>query len=132
MNELCTSPGGQRGGIVRASLAAALLLLSTLHAGHVAAQSLNCGGGFFGVGDSKLAVLQRCGEPMFRQAICIQRPQMAWAPSYHPGMPPQQVLVQQCVPMEEWTYHRGQGNFMGIARFHNDTLESARDGARAP
>jgi len=47
-------------------------------------------------------------------------------------MPPQQVLVQQCVPMEEWTYHRGQGNFMGIARFHNDTLESARDGARAP
>ena len=113
-------------------LAAAILLLAAMHPGAASAQSLNCGGGLFGVGDSKISVVQRCGEPMYKEAICVPRPEMVWMPSNYPGAPAQQAVVQQCVPMEEWTYYRGQGNFMSIARFYNGTIESARDGIRAP
>jgi hypothetical protein len=116
-----------RSAIAHAALAAALLVLSA----SACAQSLNCGGRYFGVGDSQLSVVQHCGEPMFRQAACVQRPEWVWMPSNYPGAPPQQVLVQQCVPMEEWVYGRGPGNFTSIARFHNGVIESARDGARA-
>ena len=112
--------------------AAAIIVLAVTQPGAASAQSLNCGGALFGVGDSKVAVMQRCGEPLFKEAVCIQRTQVAWAPSYYPGAPAQQVPVQQCVPMEDWTYYRGQGNFMSIARFYNGAIESARDGDRAP
>ena len=112
--------------------AAALLIMAAMHAGDASAQSLNCGGVFFGVGDSKVSVLQKCGEPLYKEAICVSRPQLVWVPSNYPGAPAQQIVVQQCAPMEDWTYYRGQGHFMSIARFHNGTIESARDGARAP
>jgi hypothetical protein len=77
-------------------------------------------------------VVQQCGEPLLKESICVPRQELVWLPSMHVGAPAQQVLTQQCVAMEEWTYHRGQGNFMSIARFYNGTIESARDGIRAP
>ena len=113
-------------------LAAAIFLSAVMSAGAASAQSLNCGGGYFSVGDSRLSVLQRCGEPMLKEAVCVQRPEAVWVPSPYPGFPAQQVVVQQCAPMEDWTYHRGPGNFMGIARFYNGAIESMRDGPRAP
>ena len=116
----------------RLLLAAAIFLPAAMHAGAASAQSLNCGGRLFGVGDAKLSVLQVCGEPLLKEAVCVPRQEMVWVASIYPGAPAQQVLTQQCVPMEEWTYHRGQGNFMSIARFYNGAIESARDGIRAP
>ena len=112
--------------------ALACLAVPALHPGDASSQSLNCGGGFFGAGDAKLSVLQRCGEPLFKEAVCVPRPQLVWVPSNHPGAPAQQIVVPQCVPMEDWTYSRGRGNFMSTARFYNGTIESARDGAREP
>jgi hypothetical protein len=113
-------------------LLAAIFLTAALHTSTASAQSLNCGGGLFGVGDSKLLVMQRCGEPLSKEVICVLRPEVIWVPSNYPGAPAQQIMTQQCVPMEDWTYYRGQGNFMSIARFYNGTIESARDGQRAP
>jgi hypothetical protein len=113
-------------------VATACLAITVLHAGDAAAQSLSCGGGFFGVGDAKLSVVQRCGEPVFKEAVCVPRPQVVWVPSNYPGAPAQQIVVPQCVPMEDWTYSRGRGSFMSIARFYNGAIESARDGPREP
>jgi len=116
----------------RQSMVAAFLALAALQPGAASAQSLSCGGRLFGVGDSRLAVLQQCGEPMLKESICIPRaPEWVWAPSSYPGAPAQQVLVQQCTPMEDWVYYRGPGNFVSIARFSNGVIESARDGGRA-
>ena len=117
---------------MRFLLAAAIFLPAAMHTGAASAQSLNCGGRLFGVGDAKLSVVQQCGEPLLKESICVPRQELVWLPSMHVGAPAQQVLTQQCVAMEEWTYHRGQGNFMSIARFYNGTIESARDGVRAP
>ncbi len=109
---------------------ALFVVAALLHAGASSAQSLNCGGTLSGVGDSKFSVLQKCGEPVSKDFVCVPRPQVAWVPSPYPGGPAQQVLTQQCVPMEDWTYYRGQGNFLGIVRFYNGAIESVRDGEK--
>lgn len=80
------------------------------------AQSLNCGGRLSGVGDSKFSVVQQCGEPVAKEVVCVPRPQVVWIPSQYPGGPAQQGVTQQCVPMEDWTYYRGEGTFLGVVR----------------
>jgi len=105
-------------------------LVALMHANGASAQSLSCGGTLSGVGDSKFSVVQKCGEPMSKEFVCVPRPQVAWVLSPYPGGPAQQVVTQQCVPMEDWVYHRGQGNFLGIVRFYNGAVESVRDGEK--
>lgn len=118
---------------MRLILPSALLLLPLIaltHFGTAFAQSLSCGGSLSGVGDSKFSVVQKCGEPMSKEFVCVPRPQVAWVLSPYPGGPAQQVVTQQCVPMEDWVYHRGQGSFLGIVRFYNGAVQSVRDGDR--
>jgi len=116
---------------MRHTAASALLcLFAFAHAPGASAQSLNCGGSLSGIGDSKFSVVQRCGEPLSKEAVCVPRPQVAWVLSPYPGGRAQQVVTQQCVPMEDWVYHRGQGNFLGIVRFYNGAVESVRDGEK--
>ncbi|MDT4842563.1 hypothetical protein FQZ97_764720 [compost metagenome] len=75
-------------------------------------------------------MLQTCGEPVYRQAVCVPMVQLGWVLTpYRPGSP-EAVLANQCVPMEEWTYDRGPGTFFGIVRIYNGTIESVRDGDR--
>ena len=119
---------------MRTTAASAFSLLfciaALLYGAGVSAQSLSCGGMLSGVGDSKFSVVQKCGEPVSKEFVCVPRPQVAWVLSPYPGGPAQQVLTQQCVPMEDWVYNRGQGSFLGIVRFYNGTVESVRDGDR--
>ncbi len=111
--------------------ASTLLLLATLTClPPASAQSLSCGGRLSSVGDSKFSLVQKCGEPVSREFVCVPRPQVVWIPSQYPGGQPQQVVTQQCVPMEDWTYYRGEGNFLGIVRVFNGAVESVRDGDR--
>lgn len=105
--------------------------MGLLHAGGVHAQSLRCGNLLAGVGDSKFSVVQKCGEPMSREQICVPRLQSEYIVSPYGGAP-RQILSTQCIPMEDWVFHRGQGNFLGIVRFQNGTVESVRDGDRVP
>lgn len=115
------------------AIAISALLLALLLPGGAAAQSLNCGGVLAGVGESKFSVLSKCGEPALKDIVCIPRPQVeviVVPGARGPGT--RQIISQQCVPMEDWTYHRGQGNFLGIVRFYNGAVESVRDGDRIP
>lgn len=108
------------------SIAAAALLIAS----SASAQSLACNGYLVGKGASPATLLQTCGEPVYRQMVCVPMVQLGWvlAP-YRPGSP-EAVLANQCVPMEEWTYDRGPGTFFGIVRIYNGTIESVRDGDR--
>lgn len=113
------------------AIAASAFLLAFLQPGTASAQSLSCGGFLAGVGESKFSVLNKCGEPVLKDIVCVNRPQVEVivAPGARGGGT-RQIISQQCVPMEDWTYHRGQGNFLGIVRFYNGAVESVRDGDR--
>lgn len=107
--------------------AAAAVLLALPAAG---AQSLRCNGRLVGPGDSKLSVASLCGEPAWRESVCVSRELFAWPVPAVPGQVAVPLVSPVCVPMEEWTYHRGEGQFLAIVRFRNAAVESVRDGER--
>ncbi|PIF17981.1 uncharacterized protein DUF2845 [Acidovorax delafieldii] len=110
-------------------VATALALCTVLPA--QASQSLRCNGSLVGKGDSPVTLLQKCGDPIYRQGVCVSMLQLGWVVTpYRPGSPAA-VLANQCVPMEEWTYDRGPGTFLGVVRIYNGTIESVRDGDRS-
>lgn len=95
-----------------------------------ASQSLRCNGHLVGKGESPVVLLHRCGEPVWRQPVCVPMLQLGWVFTPYRQNGPGAVLAAQCVPMEEWTYDRGPGSFLGIVRLYNGAIESVRDGAR--
>ena len=114
--------------ICAASLIALLTVIGTPSA--QASQSLSCNGSLIGKGDSPVSLLQKCGEPIYRQPICLSMLQLGWVVTpFQPGSP-NAILASQCVPMEEWTYDRGPGTFFGVVRIYNRSIESVRDGDR--
>ena len=110
-------------------LATALALCMVLPA--QASQSLRCNGSLVGKGDSPVTLLQKCGDPIYRQGVCVSMLQLGWVVTPYRQGSPAAVLANQCVPMEEWTYDRGPGTFLGVVRIYNGTIESVRDGDRS-
>lgn len=110
----------------------AVAVAAALHAAPEAqaSQSLRCNGHLVGKGESPVALLHRCGEPIWRQPVCVPMLQLGWVVTPYRQNGPGAVLAAQCVPMEEWTYDRGPGSFLGIVRLYNGVIESVRDGAR--
>ena len=92
------------------------------------AQSLRCNGDLAQVGDTKYAVLQKCGEPAFKDSFC--KPQeVVWFPDgRHVRVLPPQVLP--CQPVEEWSYNPGPGYFVAILRFEAGAVSAIRQGDR--
>ncbi|WP_342456023.1 DUF2845 domain-containing protein [Variovorax sp. S12S4] len=95
-----------------------------------ASQSLGCNGALVSKGDSPLSLLQKCGEPIYRQNVCVSMLQLGWVVTPYRAGSPGAILANQCVPMEEWTYDRGPGTFYGVVRIYNGAIESVRDGDR--
>ena len=110
-------------------LATALALCMVLPA--QASQSLRCNGSLVGKGDSPVTLLQKCGDPIYRQGVCVSMLQLGWVVTPYRQGSPAAVLANQCVPMEEWTYDRGPGTFLGVVPIYNGTIESVRDGDRS-
>lgn len=117
----------RRAAVLALALAGLVMLLAAPGAG---AQSLRCNGQLVNPGDTKYSVVRKCGEPAFREAVCVSRELFVWTLPAVPGQVLQPLVTPQCVPMEEWTYDRGPGQFLGIVRFRNATVESMRDGER--
>lgn len=105
-----------------ALLPLALLALPPLPA---AAETLRCSGGIVSVGDSRLSVLYRCGEPVLRDAYCAPVYQAPADPAWplHPG-----VLGLPCVVVDEWLYERGPGRMTAVVRFQSGVVQSIRYG----
>ena len=106
------------------SLLGAMLICGLL-AGPVRAESLRCSGGSSEVGDSRVSVLFKCGEPLLRDAYC--------APVYYQGSlspvpEPLASLALPCLPIDEWVYDRGPGNLMATVRFRFGVVQSIRYG----
>ena len=101
--------------------AAAVLALATT-ALPAAAQNLRCKNDFAERGDSKLAVLTKCGEPAFKDSFC--RPD--------PSPPATNGTVRPCINIDTWSYRPGSGQFITILEFQEGTLRSIQYGDRIP
>jgi hypothetical protein len=111
--------------------AASILFAATLcvlPAGPVQAETLRCSGGSAAEGDSRVAVLYKCGQPLLKDSFC--------APVYYG---PDALLVPEpwasrvvpCQQIDEWLYDRGPGNMAATLRFRGGVLQSIRYG-RSP
>lgn len=87
------------------------------------AESLRCNGEIASTGDSKISVMQKCGEPMLKDSFC--KPVMAavpWSP-YPVVLPPH---IAPCEMVDEWMYDRGPGNLLATVRFQRGVVDSIR------
>jgi hypothetical protein len=93
-----------------------------------AAQSLRCNGDLASVGDSKAAVMQKCGEPMLTDSFC--KPAREFR-QFDPATGATTVIgVVPCERVDEWTYNPGSGQFLTTFRFENGAAVSIRYGDR--
>ena len=85
------------------------------------AESLRCQNGIAAEGDSRLAVVYKCGQPALRDNYC--------APVYYSGSlntlpePIANVYVP-CLYTEEWLYERGPGEFLAVVRIRGGKVQS--------
>lgn len=111
----------------QAAVFCAAIALQCLVATSAQAQPMRCKNDLAQVGDGKASVLQKCGEPVFKDTYCkpVERQPV-------PADGPARVVVnvQSCDPVDEWTYNPGRGQFMTILRFEAGTLRSISYGDR--
>lgn len=108
--------------IIRSACLAGLLALPCLSA-H--ADSLRCNGQFTQVGDSRVSVLYKCGEPLLKDSFCAPLYFDSWL---HPVPEPWASSVVACQRIDEWLYDRGPGNLMATVRFRAGVVQSIRYG----
>jgi hypothetical protein len=89
------------------------------------AESLRCAGGSTEVGDSRVSVLYKCGQPLLRDSYC--------APVYYqsilqPVPEPWASFVAPCLVVDEWIYDRGQGNLVATIKFRSGVVQSIEYG----
>jgi hypothetical protein len=95
-------------------------------AGGSSATAMRCGTDLLKVGESKVAAVQKCGEPLAADAFCKAVPPQVVAPrgaAVAVNMP--------CETVDEWTYNPGYGQFMTTLRFESGRLVSITYGDRS-
>lgn len=90
------------------------------------ATALRCGTDLLKLGESKVAAVQKCGEPIAADSFCKAVPPQVVAPrgaAVAVNMP--------CETVDEWTYNPGYGQFMTTLRFESGRLVSITYGDRS-
>ena len=110
--------------------AAGLIALAAVAAVSTAASAgtLACTGGMASDGDTRLALIHKCGQPVARDAFC--------APVYYKDsqyLVPESIAMRlvPCVEVEEWVYERGPGNLLATVRLRYGKVQSITYG-RSP
>lgn len=89
-------------------------------AGGGEATAMRCGTDLLKLGETKVAAVQKCGQPMATDSFC------------KPASPGTVVSGSvPCETVEEWTYNPGYGQFMTTLRFESGRLVSILYGDRA-
>lgn len=99
-----------------------------LLASPAAAQSFRCKNDLVNVGESRAAVLLKCGEPVVRDSFCKPAEPQAFA-----SAPTGSTIVNvvPCENVDEWTFNPGYGQFLTTLRFQGGRLVSIKYGDRA-
>ncbi|MET0351510.1 MAG: DUF2845 domain-containing protein [Rhizobacter sp.] len=105
--------------------------LSFVCASAAHAESLRCNGESSSPGDSKLSVLRKCGEPMFKDTYCkpveVVVPTVPYPVVPYPNTPYPVVVpgrAAACEQVDAWLYDRGAGNLYATVRFQRGVVES--------
>jgi hypothetical protein len=86
-----------------------------------AAESLRCSGGSVAEGDSRVALVYKCGQPLLADSFC--------APVYYPGgvfvVPePFASAAVPCQVIEQWLYERGPGELKATVFLRNGVVQT--------
>jgi Protein of unknown function (DUF2845) len=85
------------------------------------AESLRCERGIAAEGDTRLAVVYKCGQPVMRDSYCAP---VYYQQSLHLVPEPIATLVVPCIHTEEWLYERGPGNLLATVRLRSGKVQS--------
>lgn len=106
------------------------------------ADSMRCGNKLVSTGDKKAEVLIKCGEPLLRETIAIEeKAEYAELALKYPLLYKHGLLKNRdgavigretsiSRPIDQWTYHMGQGQFLRILIFNGGELIAIEDGDR--
>jgi len=92
------------------------------------AEALRCGNNLVSPGDTKMTVIQKCGEPARKDYLCKRKRSYARLAD---GVETEPVVVTVCDQVEEWTYDAGPGTFLTVLRFEENELKSVLYGDRS-
>lgn len=106
------------GRVIR-TVVCGLLLLGLGSAAY--AESLRCNGQSAAEGDSRLAVLYKCGEPLLKDSYCAP---VFFGPTLLPAPEALATALVPCQPVEDWLYDRGPGNLMATVRFRSGAVRA--------
>ncbi|MDR2219189.1 MAG: DUF2845 domain-containing protein [Methylobacillus sp.] len=109
-----------------------LFFISLIFMHDATAQTLRCDTDSAKIGDSKSVIEMKCGAPVSRDNFCKRfdtGASEAESPKPQDGVT---INVEQCEPVEEWTYNPGSGQFLTIPLFRGGVLESIKYGPRIP
>lgn len=115
---------------MKSTLPLAFAAVSCLCGPPAHAESLRCNGHMTEVGDSRLSVLYKCGEPVLKDSYCAA----IYTLSAMPALQPAPVWVQvpgsivPCLQVDEWLYDRGPGNLMATVRFSSGVVQAIQYG----
>jgi len=86
-----------------------------------AAETLRCNGQSASEGDSRIAVLHKCGRPTLQDSYCAP---VVYADTLNPVPDAVAAAVLPCQPVEVWLYDRGPGQLMASVRFRAGVVAS--------
>lgn len=85
------------------------------------AESLRCNDRIAAEGDSRVAVLYKCGQPLLKDSFCAP---VYFSQTLQPVPEPFASALVPCQQTDEWLYDRGPGNLMATVRFRSGTVHS--------
>lgn len=106
--------------VVIGAISCAILLFTPL----AYAESMRCNGDIIEVGDSKVDVFRKCGDPVIKDSYCekiparFQRADGEWD------------TLERCENVDVWTYNPGKGQFWTNLYFKEGKLQAMRYGDR--
>ncbi len=95
--------------------------------------SFRCKNDLVNIGASKASTLQKCGEPVAKDAFCKPaEPHNVVAADDKSNLKQLTVVVNNsvCETVDEWTYNPGAGQFMTTLRFESGKLVTITYGDR--
>lgn len=101
-----------------------LVCLLVLLAHSAKAESLRCNGDIVEVGNAKVDVYRKCGEPVFKDTFCEKIPIKVKQSDGTFN------IIEHCEYVDVWTYNPGKGQFWTNLYFSQGRLREMRYGDR--
>jgi hypothetical protein len=90
-----------------------------------AEDSFRCSGGIVSIGDLKVDLLGKCGEPTMRETVRSEEVSIS-----REGPAPSRKSVRETATVERWTYDFGRNQFIEVVTLEGGRIRSINRGSR--